>query len=137
MSIADLPTINAVLNTLAAICLVMGYRNIKRDNRDGHRTWMLRALGFSALFLVTYVIYHHYAGSVPYPYHNWTRPLYFAILIPHIILAAVMTPLIAAAVWFALRGNFDRHKRIVKFTYPVWLFVSVSGVAIYVMLYVV
>jgi uncharacterized membrane protein YozB (DUF420 family) len=96
---------------------------------------MLSALVSSALFLASYLIYHAQVGSVPYPHHDWSRPIYFAILIPHVILAAVMTPFIIAAVVFALRGQFERHKRIVRWLWPVWIFVSISGVVVYVMLY--
>jgi uncharacterized membrane protein YozB (DUF420 family) len=96
---------------------------------------MLSALVSSALFLASYLIYHAQVGSVPYPHHDWSRPIYFTILIPHVILAAVMTPFIIAAVVFALRGQFERHKRIVRWLWPVWIFVSISGVVVYVMLY--
>jgi uncharacterized membrane protein YozB (DUF420 family) len=96
---------------------------------------MIAALVASAVFLTTYLIYHYQVGSVPYPYYDWTRPLYFAILIPHVILAAVMVPFIITAVWFALRGQFERHRRIVRWLWPVWMFVSLSGLAVYLLLY--
>ena len=96
---------------------------------------MTAALASSTLFLISYLIYHYSAGSVPYPHHDWTRPLYFAILIPHGILATFMVPFILMAVRHAWQGRFDRHKRLTRWVWPVWMFVSVSGVAIYLMLY--
>ena len=96
---------------------------------------MTAALASSTLFLISYLIYHYSAGSVPYPHHDWTRPLYFAILIPHVILATFMVPFILMAVRHAWQGRFDRHKRLTRWVWPVWMFVSVSGVAIYLMLY--
>lgn len=96
---------------------------------------MLMALCSSALFFVSYLMYHAKVGSVPYPHHDWTRTLYFAILIPHTILAGLMVPFILIAVWFAFKGQFDRHTKITRWLWPVWIFVSVSGVTIYVMLY--
>lgn len=96
---------------------------------------MITALVTSALFLTSYLIYHFNVGSVPYPLNDWTRPVYFTILIPHTILATVMTPFILIAVWQALKSNFEKHKKIVHWVWPVWMFVSVSGVAVYFMLY--
>ncbi len=135
MSTHDLPTLNAALNFVSAMLLIAGYIQIKKGHRTTHKKIMLCALGSSLLFLTSYVIYHIQAGSVPYPYHDWTRAVYFIILIPHVILAAVMTPFIVAAVWFALHEQYDKHKRLVHWVWPVWIFVSVSGVAIYLMLY--
>ena len=96
---------------------------------------MTAALASSALFLISYLIYHYNAGSVPFPYLGWTRVLYYTILIPHIILAAVMVPFILIAVWHAWKKQFDRHKRLTRWVLPVWMFVSLSGVVIYLMLY--
>jgi uncharacterized membrane protein YozB (DUF420 family) len=135
LSPADLPALNAGLNTLSAILLILGYRRIRRQDRAGHRRMMLGALASSALFLVSYLVYHYLAGSVPYPRHDWTRPLYFAILIPHVVLAAGMTPFVVALVWRAWRGDFARHRRLARWVWPVWIFVSVTGVAVYLMLY--
>lgn len=97
---------------------------------------MLAALVSSGLFLISYLIYHYYVGSVPYPYHDWTRPLYFIVLIPHVILAGLMTPFIFTIVILAFRENFEKHRRLAKIVWPVWMFVSLSGVAVYLMLYV-
>jgi uncharacterized membrane protein YozB (DUF420 family) len=96
---------------------------------------MLAALISSALFLTSYLIYHYSVGSVPYPRHDWTRIVYFAILIPHVILAAVMVPFILSAVYFAWKRQFDRHTRVTRRLWPVWVFVSISGIVVYLMLY--
>lgn len=135
MSISDLPTLNAILNSLSAVFLILGFRYIKKGEQQTHKKFMISALVVSVLFLTSYLIYHYNIPSTPYPYHDWTRPLYFAILIPHIILAAIMGPFILAAVIFAFKGKFETHKKIVKWIWPVWMFVSVSGVVIYLMLY--
>lgn len=136
MSVADLPTINALLNGISTIFLTLGFIQIKKGNIANHKKMMISALVSSALFLVSYLIYHYYAGSVPYPYYDWTRPVYFTILIPHIILAAVIVPFILALVWFALGEKFDRHKGLARWVWPVWMFVSISGIAVYLMLYI-
>jgi putative membrane protein len=135
MGLSSLPTLNAILNSVSAILLVFGFVNIKRGKPDIHKRFMISALISSALFLTSYVIYHYQAGSVPYQHHDWTRPVYFAILIPHVLLAALMTPFIIAAVILAFRQRFDTHKKITRWLWPVWMFVSVSGVVIYLMLY--
>lgn len=136
MSIQDLPTLNAALNFIAAVFLVLGFLKIKKGDRAGHKKMMVTALISSVLFLTSYLIYHYFARSVPYPYHDWTRPLYFAILIPHIILAAVQVPFIIYIVYQAFKENFEKHKKLAKFVWYVWMFVSVTGVLIYLMLYV-
>lgn len=135
MTIADLPTLNAILNSLSALLLLRGYLAIRRRRIARHRAFMIAALGTSAAFLVSYVIYHANAGSVSYPLFDWTRTVYFAILIPHVILAAVMGPFVIVLVWRALRGDFEKHRRLARWVWPVWMWVSVSGVAVYLMLY--
>jgi putative membrane protein len=135
MKAVDLPTLNAILNALCAILLLLGFIMIKQNKREAHKKIMLASVIVSALFLISYVVYHYQVGSVPYPHHDWTRTLYFIILIPHVILAAVMVPFIIAAIRFALLGKFDKHKRLVKWVWPVWMFVSLSGLAVYTMLY--
>ncbi len=135
MNAVDLPHLNVALNTLSVVLLTFGFIQIKRGHPNAHKKYMLAALVSSALFLVFYLIYHYNAGSVPYPRYDWTRPLYFAILIPHVILATVMVPFIFAAVLFALRAQFERHKKITRWLWPVWMFVSLSGIAVYLMLY--
>ena len=136
MDIRDLPTINTVFNLVSAVLLIRGRAYIKKDDRDNHKKYMVGALISSALFLTFYMIYHAHVGSVPYPHYNWTRPIYFSILIPHIILAAVMGPFILLAVYFALNQKFDKHRAIVRWVWPVWVFVSISGILIYLMLYI-
>lgn len=131
-----LPTINAALNALSTILLIWGYVAIRKKNVTKHRNVMVAALVSSVLFLTCYLIYHFQVGSVPYPKHDWTRPLYYIILVPHVILAAAMTPFIGMGVFHAVKKNFHKHKKIMKWVWPVWLFVSVSGVVVYAMLYV-
>lgn len=136
MKFSDLPTIIAGLNLLSAVMLSCGYLHIRRGNRSGHQRCMVLALIFSALFLTCYLIYHYNAGSVAYPLHDWTRTLYFSILIPHVILAALNLPFIIVLVRYALKGSFARHKRLARWVWPVWMFVSVTGVIIYYLLYI-
>jgi putative membrane protein len=135
MTANDLPDINAALNVTSTLFLILGYIAIRRGQRQRHKIAMLAALVSSGLFLCSYLVYHYHVGSVPYPHHDWTRPLYFAILIPHVILAVLNAPLVALVVWRAWREDFDRHRRLARWVWPVWLFVSVSGVAVYAMLY--
>ncbi len=135
MNATDLPGLNATLNFISTVFLTLGYVNVKRNRPDVHKTCMVAALISSGLFLISYVIYHYQVGSVPYPHFDWTRPVYFAILIPHIILAALMAPFIVAAVRFAIRGDFKKHTMITRFLWPVWMFVSLSGIVVYFMLY--
>ena len=135
MSLTDLPAINALLNGFCTACLLLGYIQIKRGEINTHRLCMITALCASVLFLISYVIYHVQVGSVPYPHHDWTRPLYFAILIPHIILAVVNVPFVTLLVWRAIQGEFNRHRRLARWVWPSWIFVSTTGVVIYLMLY--
>lgn len=135
MNVRDLPTLNALLNLSSAILLLIGRAYIKRDQADRHKRFMLAAMVSSTLFLTSYLIYHGIVGSIPYPHYNWTRPLYFAILVPHIILAGIMVPFIIIALWFAFHRSFDKHKHLTVWVWPVWMFVSVSGIIVYLMLY--
>jgi putative membrane protein len=135
VSVTDLPTVNAVLNAISATFLLTGYVKIRRRHVEAHRRLMIAALASSAAFLACYLVYHYSVGSVPYPHHDWSRPVYFAILVPHILLATLNVPLILALVWFAARGRFDAHRRVARWTWPSWMFVSVSGVAVFLMLY--
>lgn len=135
MSVPFLPTLNAVLNGVTMVFLVTGRRAIKRGDRARHRNRMIAALSSSAAFLVSYVVYHAQHGSTAYPHHDWTRPLYFVVLLPHVLLAALMVPFILAAVILAVKERFRAHKRITRWLWPVWMYVSVSGVMIYLMLY--
>lgn len=135
MTIADLPALNASLNALASVFLVVGYILIRSGRRDAHKRCMLLALTTSALFLASYVIYHANAGSVPFRGVGAIRAVYFAVLIPHVILAITILPLALLTAARGLRGDYGRHVRIARWTLPLWLYVSVTGVVVYLMLY--
>jgi uncharacterized membrane protein YozB (DUF420 family) len=135
LTISDLPALNATLNGIAAILLVTGYLFIKQGRRRQHQWCMLGALTTSALFLVSYVTYHLHAGSRPFPGQGPIRLVYFAILITHVVLAAIIVPLALVTAVRGLRSQFDQHVRIARWTFPVWVYVSVTGVVIYLMLY--
>jgi uncharacterized membrane protein YozB (DUF420 family) len=135
MTVEDLPAVNATLNGISTILLLCGYAMIRRQQRTLHKRFMLAALTTSALFLVCYVVYHAQAGSRPFPGQGAIRAVYFTILITHIVLAAAVLPLALVTTARGLQSRFDRHVRIARWTFPVWLYVSVTGVVIYVMLY--
>lgn len=132
----QLPTLNAALNSICAILLVLGYRHIRAGRIEHHRRTMLAAFGTAVLFLTSYVIYHWQVGSVAYTGVGFIRVVYFAILIPHIILAAAVLPLAILTLRRGLIRDDARHRAIAKITLPIWLFVSVTGVLVYLMLYV-
>jgi uncharacterized membrane protein YozB (DUF420 family) len=135
MTVADLPALNAILNALSAILLTTGYLLIRRGRRDLHKRCMLAALATSALFLVSYVVYHLNTGSRPFPGQGPIRLVYFSILITHVVLAAAILPLALTTTARGLLDQYDRHVRIARWTLPLWLYVSVTGVVIYLMLY--
>lgn len=135
MTIADLPALNATLNGLSALLLSTGYVLIRRGRRDLHKQFMLAALATSSLFLVSYVIYHANTGSRPFQGTGVVRPIYFAILITHVILAAVIVPLALTTAIRGLKAQYRLHRAIARWTLPLWLYVSVTGVVIYLMLY--
>lgn len=135
MDVRDLPALNALLNTTSAILLVTGYRLIRQGRREAHRKAMTAALLVSALFLTSYLVYHAQVGSVRFQKTGWIRPVYFSILISHTILAACVAPMALITVWRAWKGRFDRHRRLARITLPLWLYVSVTGVLVYLMLY--
>ena len=135
LTIADLPALNAILNGTSAVFLVCGYVLIRRGNMRLHKRCMLAALLSSVLFLTSYVIYHANTGSRPFAGQGPIRVIYFAILITHVVLAAVIVPLALMTAARGLRSHFDRHVRIARWTLPIWLYVSVTGVVIYLMLY--
>ena len=126
-----LPTANAGLNALAAVCLTAGFVNVKRGNTGAHKKCMLAAIVFSTLFLAGYLVYHHFHGDTQFPGKGVVRPIYFSILISHIVLSVLALPLVLTTVFYALRGRFPAHKKVARLTFPVWLYVSVSGVAVY------
>jgi len=129
------PAINATLNGTSAVLLVVAHRMIKRGKVALHRAIMLAAVATSTLFLVSYLYYHAHVGSVRFQGLGWARRLYFSILISHTILAAAIVPLVIITLSRALRERFDQHRAIARWTYPIWLYVSVTGVVIYLMLY--
>ncbi len=135
ISILDLPTLNATLNGTSAVLLTLGYFFIRRKKVDLHKACMASAFVTSTLFLVSYLIYHYHAGSKSFSGEGWTRPVYFTILISHIILATVTLPLAIVTLVRALRGRFEKHRRIARWALPLWLYVSVTGVVVYLMLY--
>ncbi len=129
-----LPAANAVFNSLSAVCLTLGYINIRKKRRDVHMRFMIGAVTFSALFLVSYITYHYFHGDTKFPGQGWVRPVYFALLISHIGLSMVALPLIFATLWYATRSQFQFHRKIARWTFPIWLYVSVTGVIVYFVL---
>jgi putative membrane protein len=135
MSVQDLPALNATLNAVASVLLTAGWYFIRQKRRDAHRRCMLSALGVSAAFLTSYLVYHFNVGSVPFQKQGPIRVVYLTILFTHIVLAAAIVPMVLLTVSRALAERFDRHRRVARWTLPLWLYVSVTGVVIYVMLY--
>jgi putative membrane protein len=135
ISVSQLPTLNAALNSLSAVLLFTGYLFIRVKNRQAHRRCMLAAFACSSLFLISYLVYHFQVGSVGFKGQGWIRPVYFTILITHTILAATVVPLVLVTLVRALKEKFDAHRRIARWTLPIWLYVSVTGVVVYLMLY--
>jgi uncharacterized membrane protein YozB (DUF420 family) len=134
-SVTDLPALNATLNAISTILLITGWVLIKRGERKRHEQVMLAAVLTSTLFLISYVIYHWHVGSVPFKGTGWIRTVYFAVLIPHVILAAAIVPPVLITVSRGLSKKYDKHRRIARWTLPLWLFVSITGVIVYLMLY--
>ena len=130
-----LPTVNATLNALSGTLLLIGYVLIRRRQIRAHRNVMLGAFASSTLFLISYLLYHAEVGSRPFGGQGAIRYVYFAILISHVILAAVILPMAIMTLSRGLRGRYEDHKRIAKWTFPTWMYVSVTGVIVYVMLY--
>ena len=132
---AIFPAVNATLNGSSAVLLLIGRWFIGRGRISIHRAFMIAALVTSSAFLVSYLYYHAHVGSVHFQGLGWSRPVYFTILISHTILAAVVVPMVIITLSRALRERFDRHRAIARWTFPVWMYVSVTGVIVYVMLY--
>lgn len=130
-----LPALNATLNALASVCLVTGWALIRRRRITAHRAAMLSALACSVLFLTSYVVYHAQVGSRPFTGTGPIRAVYFLILVTHVVLAAAIVPLVMVTVTRALRGRFAQHRAIARWTLPLWLYVSITGVVVYAMLY--
>jgi putative membrane protein len=135
LSVSDLPTLNAVLNFTSAVLLALGGYFIHKRDIEAHKKCMIAAVFVSIAFLTSYVIYHYHAGSVPFGRQGWLRPVYFFILITHIFLAVVNLPLALRTVYLGLNARYGSHVAIAKWTFPVWMYVSVTGVVVYVMLY--
>ena len=135
ITISDLPTVNATLNTISAVLLSVGFLMIRLRKIVAHRNCMIAAFVVSGLFLTSYLIYHYHAGSTPFEGSGWIRFVYFTVLIPHIILAASILPLALITLYFALRKRFTKHRRIARWTLPIWLYVSLTGIIVYWMLY--
>ena len=135
MSSRDLPTLNAALNAVSALLLLVGFALVRAGRREAHRNAMLAALTTSTLFLASYLVYHLDVGSVRFARSGPIRTVYLAILASHTVLAAAIVPLVILALVRALRGEFARHRRVARWALPMWLYVSVTGVVIYLMLY--
>lgn len=135
MTLHDLPAVNASLNAVSGVLLLTGYALIRARRIEQHRLCMLAAFATSALFLICYLVYHAQVGSVPFTRQGFVRPLYFTILITHVILAAAVPPLAIVTLSRGLKKRFLRHRAIARWTFPIWLYVSVTGVLVYVLLY--
>jgi uncharacterized membrane protein YozB (DUF420 family) len=135
VTVHDLPAVNASLNALSGILLACGYTLMRQRRIELHRRFMIAAFAASSLFLVCYVIYHAQVGSVPFPRQGFVRLLYFVILITHVVLAATVPPLAIITLTRGLKGRYPQHRRIARWTFPIWMYVSVTGVLVYVLLY--
>jgi uncharacterized membrane protein YozB (DUF420 family) len=131
----DLPLVNALLNASCAILLVTARQKIKTNQRDQHKKLMIAAFSVSVVFLISYLIYHAQVGSVGFKGEGWSRPVYFTVLLSHTVLAAAVPFLAVITLSRGLKARFKQHAAIARYTYPIWLYVSVTGVMIYVMLY--
>lgn len=132
--IQDLSAVNAGLNALSTIFLLLAFREIKRRNFQNHMRFNLAAFVTSSLFLVSYVVYHHFVGDTKFMGEGFIRPVYFFILITHIVLSIFVVPLVLASFYFAFSGKFRTHRKVSRYTFPVWLYVSVTGVLVFFML---
>jgi putative membrane protein len=133
--VSALPMVNAALNAISGALLIVGYGFIRQRKVTAHKTCMLTAFGASSLFLVSYVVYHYHAGSKHFGGQGWIRSVYYPLLISHLTLAALIVPLALVTIYRAWSGQFARHMRIARWTLPLWLYVSVTGVLVYWMLY--
>ena len=129
-----LPHINAAINSITALILIVGYRLIKKGNKKGHKKSMISAFSLGTIFLILYIIYHLNAPSTPFGGQGLVKYLYYFILLTHITFAIIVAPLVLFALSFALNNQFEKHKRIVKFAFPIWLYVSITGVLVYILI---
>ncbi|HKT80395.1 MAG TPA: DUF420 domain-containing protein [Vicinamibacterales bacterium] len=135
MTVHDLPAVNATLNAVSGLLLATGYVFIRKKQIERHRACMLAAFAASSLFLVSYLVYHAQVGSVRFTRQGVVRPVYFTILITHVVLAAAVLPLAIVTLSRGLKGRYTRHRAIARWTFPIWMYVSVTGVLVYVLLY--
>lgn len=129
------PALNASLNGASGVFLVIGHAFIQRGKVEAHRACMLTAFACSTVFLACYLYYHFHAGVIRFQGHGWIRPVYFTLLLSHTILAIVVVPMVLATLARAVRSDFGRHRAIARWTYPIWLYVSVTGVIVYFFVY--
>ena len=132
--VSNLSAVNAALNSLSTVFLLLGFREIKARNFAKHMRFMISAFVTSALFLVSYIVYHHFVGDTPFTGQGFIRPVYFFILISHIVLSIFVVPLVLSSFLFAFSGKFSTHRKVSKWTFPIWLYVSVTGVMVFFML---
>jgi uncharacterized membrane protein YozB (DUF420 family) len=135
MSVYDLPAVNASLNAMSAILLTLGFIHIKKGRTIAHRNCMIAAFGTSTLFLACYLYYHYHAKSTVFANPAWFRPIYLTILLTHTVLAMAVVPMVFMTFSRALKKNYELHKKIARWTWPIWMYVSVTGVVIYLILY--
>ena len=135
IAVSDLATVNAALNATSAVLIGAGFYFIKVKNIRAHKVCMITAMAVSALFLTSYLIYHYNVGRVPFTRQGWVRNVYFPLLLTHTVLAATVLPLVLRTAFLAVKGRFRKHVQIAKWTFPVWMYVSVTGVLVYWMLY--
>jgi putative membrane protein len=136
MTLSDLPLINACLNSLSTVFLTLGYIFIRQKKIQAHRNCMITAFCTSTIFLIFYLVYHYYAGRTTFKDPQWFRPIYLGILLTHTVLAVAIVPLILMTFHRAIKARYELHKKIARWTWPLWMYVSVTGVLIYYLLYV-
>lgn len=132
--VSNLSALNAALNSLSTVFLLLGFREIKARNFAKHMRFMISAFVTSALFLVSYIVYHHFVGDTPFTGQGVVRPIYFFILVTHIVLSIFVVPLVLSSFLFAFSGKFSIHRKVSKWTFPIWLYVSVTGVMVFFLL---
>lgn len=135
MSIRMLPALNAILNATSGILIIIGYVMIRRKKVAAHRACMIGAVSTSIIFLISYLIYHFNVGATRFAGTGWSRPFYFTVLISHTILAVMLVPFVVVTLRRALKGDFARHRKVARWTFPMWVYVSITGVIVYFMLY--
>ena len=132
--VSNLSAVNAALNSLSTVFLLLGFREIRARNFAKHMRFMISAFITSALFLVSYIVYHHFVGDTPFTGQGFIRPMYFFVLVTHIVLSIFVVPLVLSSFLFAFSGKFSTHRKVSKWTFPIWLYVSVTGVMVFFML---